>query len=324
MHKSLALFLLTLSLAPTAGARDAEGNLMNARVQLAAAKAPGDLVSDAYLVKMMDGALQADDPALDPGLRKDLSETRDELQARVDAGMNDDPVLLATLSNCFGYSVTREDCGQVWARIEQLDGDNGYHHFILMSQAAQENDDDGFERHALKMLDSSHFTPSAIPVFTSLYERYRQVPEVLWDHPELEYGPKGAAGVMAMALSAAIALPGYQQFVRACEDAGEERRRLCARVALHMAESSTLLIDRSIAIAVLKKVGSPAELERANTLERQSRWLQSSMARFDQDLDDSETGEYFDLFASEGEFSALRYAARVMGRPVEPPADWQP
>lgn len=320
----LPLFLLGISGA--AGAEDALDRTMNARVQLAAAKASGDLLSDAYLVPMIDLALKVDEASreLDPALRSALEEARNDLSQRVTRAEGEAPVALFTTVSCLKKGADEKKCEGARERLAELADDNGYHHFVLMSMAAKRGDDEAFAVHGQRVIEAPHFEPDMIPVFASLHARYSQVPEALWQHEGNEYGPEAAPGILAMAVGAAVVLPGYQPFMKACDLDTEERRALCVGVARRMAERSTVLLDRTIGVAVINKLGTPAEREAARELEREARWLHAGLAGFDSQLDDGQMGRYFDIFASQGEFAAMRYAANETGLSLEPPADWQP
>lgn len=322
----LALSLSLLCLALGASAADSSGAEAHARVQLAAAKAEGDLLSDAYLVPMIDLALEADDASreLDPALRSELERARDELEKRLALAENEVPVALHTTVKCLKKGADAEACDGSRARLAELAEDNGYHHYVLMSMAARRGDDEAFAAHGEKLLQAPVFEPDMIPVFASLYARYSEVPHVLLQHPGNEYGPEAAPGILAMAVAAAVVLPGYQPFVKACDEETEGRRALCTAVAWRMAERSTVLLDRLVGVALLQKHGTPADKDAARKLEREVKWLHSNLARFDSELSDEQMGRYFDIFASEGELAAMRYAAQATGRSLVPPADWQP
>lgn len=296
-----------------------------ARIQLAAANAPGDLLSDAYLVPMIDLTLEVDHgrQELDPALREALVQARDDLSGRIALAEEEAPVALFTTVSCLKKGADAQKCDGARERLAELANDNGYHHFVLMSMAAKRGDDEAFAVHGQKAVEAPNFEPDFVPVFASLHARYSKVPDELWQQKGIEHGPEAAPGILAMAVAAAVVLPGYQPFVKACDGDSEARRLLCVAVARRMAERSTVLLDRLIGVGLLKKFGTPAEQEAARELEREANWLHAGMAAFDSELDDSQTGRYFDIFASEGEFAALRYAANVTGRSLEPPADWQ-
>ncbi|WP_339824563.1 hypothetical protein [uncultured Arenimonas sp.] len=324
--KTRLLLPLMLGCAFAASAEDPGNADMNVRVNLAAANAPGDLLSDAYLVPMIDLALEADAPGreLDPELRKSLEQARDDLAQRVDSAADEVPVGLYTTVNCMKKGADARECSDSRERLAGLAKENGYHHFVLMSMAARRGDEDAFATHGEKLIAAPRFDPDLVPVFASLHARYSQVPDALWQHPENEYGPEAAPGVQAMAIAAAVVLPGYQPFMQACEKDDADRRTLCVAVASRMAERSTVLLDRLIGVALIKKIGTPAEQQGARELEREAKWLLASVANFGSELDDGQWGRYYEIFASEGEFAAMRYAAQATGRSLEPPADWQP
>lgn len=298
----------------------------SARIHLAAAKAPGNLVSDAYLVRAMDFALHVSESTdkQDPVLRAELAQERDRLNQRVLEGFEREPVLLATLGNCLGR---RDDASDYTACRQQLAArakDNGYHHLLLMGFAGESGDEEAVKHHARKMLEAPDFDPDMIVVFASLFDRYRQVPHALWDLAGNEDGPAASAGIQAMAVSAAIALPAYQKLYRTCDSTDAQVRALCGDVAQHVVTRSPLMLDHMVAMALLKKVGDPADLDQVRSIERELRWLQLSLIDFDQELDDSQKEQYFELFAEDGEFAAMRFASKATGRSPLPPADWQP
>lgn len=297
-----------------------------ARVQLAAAEAPGDLLSDAYLVPMIDLALEADAKRgeLDPALRASLAQARDDLAQRVDRAEDEAPVALFTTVQCLRKDADADKCNGSRERLAEVAGDNAYHHFVLISMAADRGDEEAFARHARRMLAAPKYEPDMLPVFASLYRRYSEVPAALWQQGGGNYGPEAAPGIQAMAIAAAVVLPGYRPFTQACKEAVPGRRALCVAVARHMAERSPVLLDRLIGVGLIKEYGTEAEQAAASELEREAKWLHVGMAHFDRELSDDQLGRYFDIFASKGEFAAMRYAAQETGRPLQPPADWQP
>lgn len=326
MLKTLCPLLLALAGATSAHAGDTRDANAAARLQLAAAEAPGDLLSDAYLVPMIDLALEADGKSgeLDPALRASLVQARDELAQRVDAAEAEVPAALFATVQCLRKDADVEQCDDSRERMAEIAGDNAYHHFVLMSTAAERGDDEAFARHARRMLAAPAYEPDMLPVFASLYRRYSELPASFWQQAGGDYGPESAPGIQAMAIAAAVVLPGYRPFTQACEEDNAERRALCVAVARHMAERSPVLLDRLIGVGLIKKYGTPAEKAAASELEREAMWLHAGMAHFDSELGDEQLGRYFDIFADEGEFAAMRYAAQATGRSLEPPADWQP
>lgn len=320
------LAALMLGCAFTANAEEPDGANAMARVQLAAANVPGDLLSDAYLVEMLDVQLQvnASGDSLDPALREEMMTTRDRLRQRVEVGLQDEPALLATLGNCLGRYKDGSDCADRMQRMAEAAHANGYYHFVLANVAADEGDAEGFSREVGKMRESKVFTPVFLAVFSSLYERYRRVPDALWRQGEDPYGPVAGAGVLAMAQAAAVALPAYSKLLRFCDAAEGETRKDCYAVGKQLARTSPVLLEQGIGLALLEKLGDESDLAMVRERRREVRWLQGALGGFDEQLDDSQMGQYFDIFAREGEFAAIRYAATAMGRSLQPPVDWQP
>lgn len=322
MFRSLVVGLLLAGQA-SAQATDPEAANINARLQLAAVNAPGDSISDAVLARVVDmQRSHASSMDIDPALLQALGAAHERLQARTDARMRDEPVLLATFSGCFWKKADPAQCKGASEDLARLAGDNGYYHFVLMSDAGRRGDDEAFSLHALDLLAAPEYKPDFQRVFSSLHARYRQVPDALWIHEMNRYGA-ATAGVQAMSIAAAVALPAYQQFMRACKESEGEKRRLCVLVARRMAAESPLIIDRTIAFDLLEKLGDARDQAQADEHKRQLNWLVQGAAAFDEKLGTEMANTYFDLFSSKGEIAALKYASQAMGRTPEPPSDWQ-
>ncbi|GGA80849.1 hypothetical protein GCM10011521_18950 [Arenimonas soli] len=324
MFKYLTLALLVLIGPAAAQTRDPEAANIDARIQLAAANAQGDAISDAVLARATDmqrGYGAVDD--IDPALLQDLQAAHGKLQARTEAMMRKEPVLLATFSGCFWRWEVPARCEGVREDLAELAGDNAYHHFVLMADAGRREDDAAFARHALNVAAATEYRPDFQQVFASLNHRYRQVPDMLWMHEENTYGA-AASGVHAMALAAAVALPAYQQFMNACRDSEGERRELCLLVARRLAAESPVVMDRMIGFALLEKKGDARDQAQALEWKREVDWLTQGVVGYEEELSPEQFNTYFDLFSTQGEIAAMIYANQVRGRPVEPPADWQP
>lgn len=324
VYKCLAAGLLVLAGVASAQAGDPDAANINARIQLAAAQAPGDPVSDAVLAKVVD--LQREygtSEAIDPALLQSLEAARETLQAGTDARVREHPVLLATFSGCFWRREDQAGCEGAREDLARLAGDNGYHHFVLLADAGRRGDDAAFARHALDVVAAPAYRPDFQLVFASLHDRYRQVPDALWAHPENRHGA-ATAGFHAMAIAAAVALPAYQQFMGACRGSEGEKRRLCLLVARRMASASPVVLDRSVAFGLLETLGDAGDQAQALEWKRELNWLTQGLVGLEEQLDPGQFDIYFDLFSNQGEIAAMKYASQVMGRPVDPPADWQP
>jgi len=323
---ALILAAFTSAQAKDAGSRDAHDADAAARLQLAAANAPGDLVSDAFIVEMIDIYLQVDAQAesLDPMLREELVEAKARLQQRVAAGIMDEPALLTTVGNCHGRYVQDGKCDAHWARVAELAGDNGYLHFLLMNHAAARGDDMLFARHADLAAKAETFESTLVAVFAPLYERYLLVPESFWSTDERLGGPRVQAGVLAMANGAVSALPNYQHVMRYCEAADVDVQLLCVDVAKRLASDSNTLLDRMIATAMLRELGTDEEKAWSKEQRRQDQWLSRGLWLMEEELDDTQNARYFEVFAEQGEMGAIRYANQALGRALEAPVDWQP
>lgn len=297
-----------------------------ARLQLAAAHVPGDLLSDAFIVEMMQVSMLTgvQDDTLDPVLREELVKARDRLAERVAAGMVDDPVLMATMGHCKGRYVGEGECDMHWARVAELAGDDGYLHFLVMSHAAAQGDEALFAHHAARAAQAETFESHLAAIFVPLYERYLQVPEALWPTDDQLGGPRYQAAMLAMASGAGFGLPAYQPVFRHCEAAQGEVRQLCVGVAKRLARDSSTLIDRMVGTAILRKLGSDQEKAWAREQRRQDQWLARVGWTLEERFDEARWDRYFEVYADRGEMGALRHANRVLGRSLEAPADWQP
>lgn len=297
-----------------------------ARILLAAANAPGDLVSDAYLVEMIEVARHphGDDDGMDPSLRDALTEASERLQQRVAAGLPDEPALLATIGNCHGRYMQGGDCAAHWARVGESAGEDGYLHYHLMNHAAAVDDAGLFARHAGLAAAAENFESTLPDIFATLYERYLQVPESLWFTDEDLGGPRYQAAVLAMSSGTAFGLPAYQQSLRHCEAAQDDVQGLCVAVARRLAGDSSTLMDRMIGTAILRKLGSEQDKAWAAERRRQDQWLARVGWTLEDHFDDVQWARYFEVYAEQGELGAMRYASLALGRPLEAPAGWQP
>ena len=297
-----------------------------ARLQLAAANVPGDLVSDAFIVEMMEISLLTGvhDDTLDPTLREEIVKARDRLAERVAAGMVDDPVLMATMGHCKGRYVDEGKCDMHWARVADLAGDDGYLHFLVMSHAAAQGDEALVAYHAARAVQAETFESHLAAMFVPLYERFLQVPEALWPTGDDLGGHRYQAGVLAMSGGAGFGLPAYQHVFRRCEAAEGEVRQLCVGVARRLAGDSSTLMDRMVGTGMLRKFGSEQDKAWARERRRQDQWLARVGWTLEDQFNDGQWDRYFEVYAEHGELAAIRHANRVLGRALEAPDDWQP
>lgn len=332
MKRLHALALVALLAQPAAAVDDRTPEQVLAdqqavtRYYLAAAEAEGDVLSDAYVLKLL--ALSAGDEeaqaGFDPALLARLDLARARLGARVDAARNNDPVLLASQLRCHPAARTSPECGQDLARLAELAGDNGYHHFVLMGKAWAREDAEGFLRHARLAAEAPGFEPDVDAVFRAVYARLKQVPDDLAPRPEGESGNIPAAGMLATSVAAAFALPNYQHYVQPCREAEGELRGHCLAIADRLLDESSVAIDIYIAQSIYRAVGDSDGEARAQARRDRLGWQTQAVSSMEQRFDRHQWQAYFDAWAEGGELAAFAYAAEAMGLPANPPPDWSP
>ena len=127
-----------LAAAMPASANESEQALASLKIQLAAAEAPGDIVSDMALFKMIPVVMgyQPDLDALDPALVSRLRSVQTSLGERLVREYDSDPTALALELRCLPASRAQPGCEARMDRLSGLAGDNAYHHIVLMGTAA--------------------------------------------------------------------------------------------------------------------------------------------------------------------------------------------
>lgn len=325
-----AISLLALLAAPVAAAeeRSPEQLLRDqesvTRYYLAAAEAEGDVLSDAYVLRLLE--LSSGDEeiraAMDPALRARVDVARARLAARVRAARDDDAVLLSSQLRCQPTARLLPACTEDLARLAELAGDNGYHHFLLMGHAWMREDSAGFLRHARLAAEAPDFRHDTNVVFRSVHRRLAQVPDDLMPRPEGEDEDFPAAGMVAMAISSAYGLPAYQHYVQPCREAEGGLRTYCLAIADRLLEDSATAIDVSIAHAIYEAHGETERQAVAQALRDKLHWQIQAVASMEERFDRRQWQAYFDAYAEGGEQAAFAYAVEAMGVPAEPPPGW--
>lgn len=324
--KSLALAALFLAGAtamandrpPTDLNHDREATL---RYWLAAAEAEGDLVSDAYLLKMLELHHQERD-ALDPALLARLDVVRTGLAARVDAARNDDPVLLVARMRCLPVDRAQPGCSQDLARLAELAGDNGYHHLLVMIHAWAREDAGTYLRHARLAAEAPEFRPDIESVYRSIYARLQQAPDDLVRRPTAADEAIPAAGLWAMGISAAFVLPPIQHYSQPCRESEGALRGHCLAIADRLLEHGWTGIDTRIAFDIYRALGDTAREARAQAAINRLAWQQQFLGEMETRMDRPLWQAYFDAYAEGGEQAAFARAAEALGYPVDPPPGW--
>ena len=298
-----------------------QGREATLRYWLAAAEAEGDLVSDAYLIKVLELHHQERD-ALDPALLARLDVVRSELAARVDAARNDDPVLLAARLRCLPVERAQAGCDEDLARLAELAGDNGYHHLLVMIHAWAREDAGTYLRHARLAAGAPEFRPDIESVFRSVYARLQQAPDDLVRRPTAADEAIPAAGLWAMSITAAYALPPIQYYSQPCRASEGELRGHCLAIADRLLEHGWTGIDARIAFDIYRALGDTAREARAKAVINRLAWQQQFLGEMEMRMDRHQWQAYFDAYAEGGERAAFRQGAEALGYPVDPPPGW--
>ncbi|KFL36194.1 hypothetical protein N788_04715 [Arenimonas donghaensis DSM 18148 = HO3-R19] len=307
-----------------ASANEGAQAVASLNVQLAAAEAPGDLVSDAALFKLFPVVLgfQPDPDSLDPALRSRVMAAQMALGERVAGGLATDPTVLALELRCPPAAKASQACEARMDRLSGLAGDNAYHHVVLMGTATALGDHGAVLEHARRAARAPDYHHDIATVFSSLYARYSQVPESMWQALRAPEGQRRSPGVEAMAYAAAVALPHYKYIFDACRDPAGELRRHCLDIGRKMTHGSGVLLDIEVGAKIVAKLGGEDDQAKARQKLREARWLGRAVATPEDSLDAAQWDEFFAIYAREGELAAMRYAATAQGIALVPPTGW--
>ncbi len=295
---------------------------------LAAVAQSGDALSDYLLANGLSMQLSpmSDAAVTIPGpLRQHMTAERDRLMARADAGLMDDPVQLGMRLSCHENAPERDQCDARRQRLAELAPDNAYTALVLMSAAWSKKDDAGFIEAAALGARASRYEPVLPRVFASLNRRFEAIPDVAVPGMPRRQEGLPVAGITAMSLTAAVALPAYQGFSQPCRNAEGELRAHCLAIVRRMLESEASALDVHIAIGVLQAIGEPADQPRVEARRRELGWIQERTVTLMSDTHTSDIAgvdEYFRLYGEQGELPAMRLVLKVNGIAVMPPADW--
>jgi hypothetical protein len=303
---------------------------------VAAAKAEGDLVSDAAMVGLLDFQLEsADSPAVRPqdvsaseqALRAEATVLRAQLSARVQAALMDNAELLSRDRLCHDQGAPAEECARRRSRLAELAGDNAYYHLVLMARAWQSGDSAGFLAHARAGAAADRYRSPYMDYYAGLHARFRQVPDQVG--PTLAPKEDGVprAATMAMALSAAYALPPYQGFSAPCREAEGELREECLDIALLQLASAQTPIEVSLATGVIEALGDDPVRELAQAKRQEAFWRIEQVGELHRLAAQGKRpvgyDAYFDDYGTQGELEAARLLLVANGVAPAPPQGWQ-
>lgn len=304
---------------------------------VAAASADGDLRSDAAVISLLsvleNVESQPDVPAAsitprERALRAQAEVLRNELAARVDAGMMNDPELLSRETSCWLKPAKPELCAQRTQRLEALAGDNAFFHVELMGRAWKRGDAAKFLDHARAAAAATHYRSLYSGAYDSVYRRFRQVPETTAASYLKETPGASQAGVMAMAITAAFAMPAFQHVSHPCREAEGELREHCLAIALMQLESGSSTIEVLVASSLVAALGDDQERQLAQARRRDAEWLMQGMGELAQrDLQGIKSlgyEAYFNDYGRNGEIQATRDLLVANAIAATPPPDWTP
>lgn len=322
------LLAVVMSAQATSDAPDATVDTAWTEYHLAAVAQPGDALSDYVLANGLSIKLsrspESGAPLPDP-LRQHIVAERDRLMARADAALMHDPALLGLRLSCHENAPEREHCDVRRQRLAKLDPDNAYTAMALMSAAWNRKDDAGFFEAAALGARADHYTPVLPQVFAGLRRRFEAIPEVAVPGLQRHQDAMPMAGMTAMSLTAAVALPAYQGFSEPCRSAEGELRSHCLAIARRMLEHDAVAIDVMIAAGVMNAIGDAADREAAAARTRQVNWMLRQVTALETGAEPpglAERERYFESFATRGEIPAMRELMQVRGIAQEPPKDW--
>lgn len=299
---------------------------------LAVAEAPGDVRSDQLMIKMLG---LTESLPLPPGgedakpsepmraYRARAQVVAAELEARVAAARDGDPFLLGGDLGCWPKAADMSTCDSRRAKLEPFAASNAYHGVVLMAYAWAREDADAFLRVA--RLAAAADTYDSLPAFAlqSLMDRYQKVP--LPATPDMDALTRShTAEVMALAMSAAIAIPPLQHFSQPCRESEGELRAHCLAIARKMMSGQNL-IEAGIGLSVVRALGSAEDIALADARQRETQWLQEKavpLMAASEKFAVAGIDEFFESYGRDGEIEAMRALLKAHGIASLPPADW--
>lgn len=309
---------------------------------LAIAEAPGDLRSDALVLRMLQvardalpdaGAPAGADAPAEAASRTALRARADVvlagLEARLDAARDQDPWLLA-IDPCIAWAGQDDArCATRAARLEALAGDNAYFHLLLAGRAWRKERNADFLRHLQAAAAAPRYEEGMGAWFGSLHRRMRAAPPgPAWAGASTdEAAATGALAIVLARLPSAYALSAP---CRDATDAGEPAvRQACHAIAMRLADQAGTMMDLGVASALLEALGTSREQARIAVRHRQARWWATQATRHAWDAPPGPGREallraYWADLAAYGELRAMEAMVARLGLPDLPPADFEP
>lgn len=257
------------------------------------------------------------------------------LQARAARARDSDPLLLRLLIGDSGArSSTPEQADGLFAQLDALDPGNAFNSVAVMGLAPKDYADPSYDQRVQEMAAASHYRSDYTAVLRTAYAALARAYGLGEVPTQAEAETRTAemyqAGIAAAGVAAAMALPGLGHLSQACDITRfPARAEPCRRIAALMFNDADTLIDRMIALALLKRtVTDAADRRRVQALRRDFDWqlaaYQDLMFRsFGTEAMFAENANYFATILRRGELAAMRDLLAAHAVPLQPPADWQ-
>lgn len=222
-------------------------------------------------------------------------------------------------------------------RLQRIEPDNAAIWVLALRDAQEGGDATGVDRYLAQAAQARRYRYPLGEIGQLLYEEFRQVDspsldariaEAIGIGGELGRTPTAddVAGVNAMSIAFAVALPALQPLLHACmgEDnrpAPAHRTSDCGAVFRHLVESD-LMIAQLIGLATLARM--TADVPEGAKWREQLRELYWISSEGQKALLGNMPENYLTSFWRYGEVEAYKQALTAAGRSIAPPADWLP
>ncbi|MGH8158037.1 MAG: hypothetical protein ACREPQ_07945 [Rhodanobacter sp.] len=213
------------------------------------------------------------------------------------------------------------------ARVRGIDPQNGDAWMAALHNASEHSDQARIDDALSNMAHSTYFNF----YFASLGRRFinglNRVPLPLGGPADHADTPEAQRQVQAMGMVAALAIPAMQDLVHACKpgsSASESRRETCRAIATSMERGDTLIAN--MVGLRLHEWSTRDAADRAEALvqRRRLQWRMHQLHTITGTPALPPTKQVTTMLAHEREADSIDAMLADAGRPLEPPADWQP
>ncbi len=220
-------------------------------------------------------------------------------------------------------------------RLQLLEPDNAAVWLETLTQAQKRNDAPGVDRALNRMASSSRFDGHFIDLSRAFLDAYQRAPPAASVAPQDDpfRSARAAPYAYAAAITAATALPAFQDLLNACRidprtGANAQRSIDCAAAGRLMAARSDTLIANRIGLSMLRvsHTFSDDDVSRARTQdwvrEQFTAKLLASAGSPDESAAEDMITYHTDWFETGSEVEAMRRAVARSRIPITPPDDW--